>query len=180
MELEELVLGMTQATISKSSLQSKIREFIQDAITDYEATSQAVANAVTMYRRGIQTWIEEGKAEGPLEFKSRNKAVNNIINDTSRLTRDLLGYTVKCTSRKGGHTYEAFEYTSPPKSVTSPTPIISSSSTPKSTEFQIYEDMLKLHPNVVLKDLIGAHGYEKIGEMIVPILKKSMEDNQDD
>jgi hypothetical protein len=98
------------STIEGQKLQSMVREFIAERSTCSFPWHQieivdSVAEAVTEYRGHIQEWILEEEKER----QSRQKKVNNVINDISRICRELLNHSIICKSKKGGNVYEAVE-----------------------------------------------------------------------
>ena len=101
-----LAQAAAEALTGKVSLQSEIRKIV-DTHNDLGAASE-IADQMSEFRSASQTWIDQGgNAE---EVQSRQKQVNNVINDVSRICRQLIGKSIVCKSRKH-HTYEAVEPT---------------------------------------------------------------------
>lgn len=98
----ELVNSMTEAYRGGASLQSTVRTFIRENIDKpNEEVAGSIATVVTEYRRTVDSWIEEESLFGT-ELKAAIKKRDNIINDVSRICREMLGHSVVCTSRKKG------------------------------------------------------------------------------
>jgi uroporphyrinogen-III decarboxylase len=135
------------------------------------------------FRDEAQDWITNLSEDDAR--KARRKAVNNICNDVSRISRDLLGHTIRCTSRKGGYIYTATQY-EPVVSTTVEPSIAVSAVRALTTEV----DKLK-HELAGQKGLVGAyralmeapaalasrmiedHGREAAGQAMVAALKES-------
>lgn len=97
----ELVNSMTEAYRGGASLQSTVRTFIRENIdTPNEEVAGSIAMVLTEYRRTIDSWIKEEMDSMPLHAKIKKR--DNIINDVSRICREMLGHSVVCTSRKKG------------------------------------------------------------------------------
>ena len=96
------------AVMENSKMQEQIRTFIceeQEAGVDSATISFNVADVCTDFRAKIEPWLN---TEGGCR-KTRTKRVNNVINDISRISRELIGVSIRCASRKGGHLYVASE-----------------------------------------------------------------------
>ena len=97
------------AVMENSKMQEQIRDFITDKLGDAsfcpDAIACSVADVCTDFRAKIEPWLN---TEGACR-KTRTKRVNNVINDISRISRELIGVSIRCASRKGGHLYVASE-----------------------------------------------------------------------
>jgi len=82
------------------------------------ASVDEVAEGITAFRRRIEVeWLREQSDQA-----AARKRINNVINDVSRLARDLWGKSIVCASRKE-HVYVAVEPTErPEKPRSTPTP----------------------------------------------------------
>lgn len=114
-----LAQAAAESLTGKVSLQSEIRKIV-DTHNDLGAGNE-IADQMSEFRAVSQTWIDQGST--PEEVQSRQKQVNNVINDVSRICRQLIGKSIVCKSRKN-HTYEAVEpkprRTSIPTATTTP------------------------------------------------------------
>lgn len=98
----ELVTSMTEAYVRGASLQGTVRKFIrQNEAKLPNETAEEIATVVTEYRRTIDQMISDDGLTGP-DLKAAVKKRDNIINDVSRICRELLGQSIVCTSRKKG------------------------------------------------------------------------------
>lgn len=98
----ELVTSMTEAYVRGASLQGTVRKFIkQNEAKLPNETAEEIATVVTEYRRTIDQMIADDGLTGP-DLKAAVKKRDNIINDVSRICRELLGQSIVCTSRKKG------------------------------------------------------------------------------
>jgi len=170
-----------EAVMGNDKFQSYIRETIISAHSTsadklhgktYIATD--LAEKVTEFRRAIEPWVQD--PEFKHEVADRRKKVNNIINDTSRICRELLGFTVKCTSRKN-HLYSAEKVEVKAK----PTPIaeltvkegepITVGSVPYAVKRQIVIEALQENPSECIATLINEHGAEFVGKKVASLLR---------
>jgi hypothetical protein len=108
----DVVSSALDAVKGGAKLQSTLRTYIEECHEidwKHEITANAVASMCTTFHSKVSKWANAGEyEEGAIDsVKARRKAVNNIINDISRICRAELGHTIRCTSRKGGHVYTA-------------------------------------------------------------------------
>ena len=123
---------------SKGKLQETVREICdRHAPTD---SGQIIANEVSKFRADAADWIDKG------DVQARRKQVNNVINDISRICRELIGKSIVCVSRKGGHRYEAQEPKA--RAPATPTPTITVHGAPTTTKrsgSEIYREICDLN-----------------------------------
>ena len=101
---DDLTNSMVNSFNTGATLQSTVRDFIQTTVRDgYSGKDAAdrVAASVTDFRESIEPSILASTDQ-----KGMRKKRDNVINDVSRICRELLGYSIVCTSRKEG-IYEA-------------------------------------------------------------------------
>lgn len=113
MSADKLFEAMTNAYASGHSLQSTVRDYITlylDTGWRSETVAESIANTISDYRGSVDSKIE---AMMPMEKDDLRRAIkkrDNIINDVSRICREILGYSIVCKSRKHG-TYAIKENT---------------------------------------------------------------------
>lgn len=163
-----------EAVVSGNKFQTYVRGFITKVEGGYDTAATAVAVEVEEFRREVQPWIDE--ATGDIKA-DRRKKVNNIINDTARILREITGYTLKCTSRKN-HIYEAV--TPAPRSLSprlTPKPTViktvaeSPADVPHEIQKKIWEQWLNDSPNTILAELAQRHTPEWIAQKALEMLK---------
>jgi len=99
---------MVEGFMTGTKFQSKIRQFIAASSEEtYENIATDIAAIVTSYREKVDIILAEDT--DPSDLKSAIKKRDNIINDVSRLCKELLGYSIVCVSRKNGE-YKAIPY----------------------------------------------------------------------
>lgn len=101
---DDLTNSMVNSFNTGTTLQSTVRDFIQTTVHEgYSGKDAAdsVASSVTDFRESIEPTILASTDQ-----KGMRKKRDNVINDVSRICRELLGYSIVCTSRKEG-IYEA-------------------------------------------------------------------------
>jgi len=102
-----VVASMVEGFMTGTKFQSKIRQYIDyNREETKEDVVNAISNIVTSYREKVDAVLMD---TDPSELKSAIKKRDNIINDVSRLCRELLGYSIVCVSRKKGE-YKAIPY----------------------------------------------------------------------
>ena len=167
-----------EAVMGNDKFQSYVRETIIAAHTDSSSsrvnTAIELADKVTEFRRAIEPWVQDPKFKH--EVADRRKKVNNIINDTARICRELLGYTIKCTSRKN-HQYgvDRIEVKAKPMPtdalpVTEGEPI-TVGAVPYAVKRQIVIEALQETPRECISTLINEHGAEVVGKMVASLLR---------
>jgi len=105
---ENVVKSMVEGFMTGTKFQSKIRQFIAASSEEtYENIATDIAAIVTSYREKVDIILAEDT--DPSDLKSAIKKRDNIINDVSRLCKELLGYSIVCVSRKNGE-YKAIPY----------------------------------------------------------------------
>ena len=93
----------------------KVQTAVRDYLADPEMTMDGRLSAICSEVEAFKTWAEDHHIDNDPE---KRKAVNNIINDISRICRKQEGVSIVCTQRKGGYVYEAKTVT--PKTSISP------------------------------------------------------------
>jgi hypothetical protein len=111
MNRTEVINSMIEGFQSGAKFQSRIRTFINEEKNTRlpGEVADTVAEIVTEYRQAADEIIERMSEE---EQVIATKKRDNIINDVSRICRDLLEYSIVCRSRKNG-TYAAKPWTKP-------------------------------------------------------------------
>jgi hypothetical protein len=105
---ENVVKSMVEGFMTGTKFQSKIRQFITASSEEtYENIATDIAAIVTSYREKVDIILAEDT--DPSDLKSAIKKRDNIINDVSRLCKEILGYSIVCVSRKNGE-YKAIPY----------------------------------------------------------------------
>lgn len=119
MSHEVIVKSMIDAAMVGTSFQSAIRQFINDSISSctHEFVAGRIAEICAAFKK-------ESKEKETLIYNKEDqelfrKRVNNIINDVSRICREMIGYLIVNTKRtKGVYEYAAVKYEKPEKVVT--------------------------------------------------------------
>lgn len=169
-----------EAVMGNDKFQTYVRTFITSHSSDVglSCCADTVAVEIGNFRGAIEPWVQEGETRK--EVNDRRKKVNNIINDTSRISRELLGFTIKCTSRKNHH-YEAVLPAPRSKSESSeyvpPTPfkIITASNVPADVKLDIVLKTIDEEPNWLLGKLLEKHGGAHIGGEVARILREGLD-----
>ena len=172
MNIDDLVKAMAEAGVSKGTLQSSIRTFITEADDFDGVVAGEIAKALSIYRTKAEKWIHAEDDLGTISM--RRKITNNICNDVSRISRELLGHTIKCTSRKDGHVYTSSPYLPPAKT----TPKTGGVRIGLEEEIKYLRDQIEKLKNMtcdapqkVCEELVLIHGREKAGQIMVDVLK---------
>ena len=121
MNRTEVINSMIEGFQSGAKFQSRIRTFInEECFTRFPGeVADTVAEIVTEYRQAADEIIERMNME---EKIVATKKRDNIINDVSRICRELLEHSIVCRSRKNG-TYAAKPWSKPePKEKAAETP----------------------------------------------------------
>lgn len=100
METHDISVVAMEALNGGTSLQAVIRNKLSEDI-DTLANVSEIANSISIFRNEAETVIEAS-----LDMPRTRKAVNNIVNDVSRIVRELTGYSIKLKTRKGGYKYQ--------------------------------------------------------------------------
>jgi hypothetical protein len=179
--INEIVDNAMNALESGSKIQTSVRGFLEDSPLEPYSKSQIVAQAMSEFRTRAEDWINSQ----PDEFlKENRKKANNIVNDVSRICRNSVGYSIKCSKRAPDYEYTVEPWFKPTPAVSNN----SSSVTPSVThtpamdivmtgvgDFTI-EEIERMHtqildwedafniPMKMLNRLINHHGREAIGK----------------
>lgn len=169
-----------EAVMGNDKFQTYVRTFITSHSSDVglSCCADTVAVEIGNFRGAIEPWVQEGETRA--EVNDRRKKVNNIINDTSRISRELLGFTIKCTSRKNHH-YEAV--LPAPRSKSEPSEllpgkplVITKDMVPESVRLDIIVEgintTIKENPDWLVERLIDEHGPSAIGVEVARILRE--------
>jgi len=181
-----------EALKAGSGFQSEIRGFINHLVDDggygNESAAVAVANEVSTFRDLAQAWIDTD----PSEKKARTKQTNNICNDVSRITRGMLGYTIKCTQKKPWYVYTATEWTKPERSTTSLTAPVSAASVADTeiddlkAEIETLKEVRNRYrelwksPESIIKQAVEDYDAEVIGRALIEKITKDAALDSDD
>lgn len=163
-----------------SGFQSIVRDYIErrqaTCLTGEIARDIAdlVSEFKSHHKEHAKTLWPDQKDPG---FSSYNKAVNNIINDISRICREELGFSIVCTSRKSS-IYQAMtpKPRKPSVKVTGAPAVekhLRELSETESVDAVI--KMIRERPTNVLTALINHHGWETVGKLVVPLMQKAKE-----
>lgn len=107
--------------------------------------------------------------------KATEKIVNNIINDVSRICREITGYSIKLKSRKGGYKYEPVKYEPRTSTRTSTIKAEVSPYIPVGVAIdkEIATAFIKDNPRTAIDILITHCGIETASEFFLEELKKA-------
>ena len=177
-------------------------------VTIMEAAMKAAQGAGTVQAAVRETFTSQGVVDGlktvcsaVAEFKTEmdtkdvdKKVVNNIINDISRISREVTGLSIVLKSRKGGFVYSARSpkprATKPKATLTPPASVgpVFGAAEKDLLEKRIrdLEDDLALsitsqleaerrpveQPYEVLQQMLDRFGEDKMGEMVIDIIRK--------
>ena len=111
-DVKSLANDAVEATVSGAKFQKNTRLFIDERISDgwdRSRIAHSLSNMLDLYRDTMEAWIHEDEDN----VQMRRKVVNNVVNDVSRLSRQELGFTIKCVSRKPSYIYEATPWEAP-------------------------------------------------------------------
>lgn len=96
-----------EALDGRSNLQKEVRDIIDsykgdnpDNYKDYALID--IAEQVSEFKADA---MAKCTVEPGVVSKEDNKKINNVINDISRITREILGHSIVLKSRKGGYVY---------------------------------------------------------------------------
>lgn len=181
--INEIVDSAMNALESGSKIQTSVRGFLEDSRLEPYDKSLIVAQAMSEFRTRAEDWINSQ----PDEFlKENRKKANNIVNDVSRICRNSVGYSIKCSKRAPDYEYTAEPWFKPTpavsnnsSSVTSSVTITNTTGTDKvmtgvgdftieeielmHTQILDWEDSFNI-PMKMLNRLINHHGREAIGK----------------
>lgn len=127
-EGDSLATAMWSSYRSTSTVQGFIREElkkVEEESTCLDEVMNNICGAVAAFKTATEDQIE-GIAHDKELVKLRRKQANNVINDVSRICREVVGQTVKLKSRKHGYNYtyaevpDDFKGTPPTKAFTPP------------------------------------------------------------
>lgn len=134
-----------------------IRNAVKDMLQHYvdpETAASAVASELQDWRREKQQFLDTLSGD---ELVSQRKAVNNAVGYVNTCSKEILGYSIKCTSRKP-HVYEIEAYAPKAKEEKSE----SSDENAELADAAAQELPLEL----VIAALIKQHGVEKFMEAV--------------
>ena len=152
----------------KNTLQTEVREVLASGTSD--CTLPIICSEVQIFKKEAN---EKQLSLTPEASKIFQKTVNNIINDISRICREVTGKSIVCTSRKEA-TYDARE--PKPRKVAAKTEtrdVGTIRTVHDSTDIlETVETFTKHHPTVVLGILAQKMGRERLGKEVVELLKR--------
>lgn len=114
--IEDLLDGMHEAAKGGRTVQSRVRDLIASRIPSEPAEDIAncIASAIGVFKTS-----QEGDIVASFSKEERGparKVTNNIINDVSRIVREVLGYSIVNKKRtKGVYDYEAVWHVPTPR-----------------------------------------------------------------
>jgi len=156
----QLAIDMVDGLASSTSIQEGVRNTLEVAGTVSQGLDTVCA-AVAEFKG----YTEENMPEDAMEAQGHRKRVNNLINDVSRICREMTGKSIRCTSRKGGYVYEALEpapRTSKtiPAEWTTPTPafVEDDDRSPLGYDQDYIKQQIKSHPLSVLDTMLDVLG----------------------
>jgi hypothetical protein len=156
------------------SFSKYMTEIMNDDSDDTDNLLSYLTQTCAEFKADSEKWLES--FEDPSEVKIYRKKANNILNDISRTCRKELGYTIKCTSRKGGYVYAATEVPPvSPKTMYSVADTIVSI-TPDYTEALSGKDVTLSSLDADISTLIVRHGLEVVAQVCITALKEAEED----
>ena len=158
-----------EAVLGNDKFQTYVRDYIKSELSDKTqmTVAEELAAEVAEFRRAIDAWVQDAATKA--EFVDRRKKVNNIINDTSRICRELLGFSIKCTSRKN-HAYDCVP--APEKVKKEPKSEHSEIAPPEVDKDAIIMEAIKETPNELIRALVIVHGAEAIGTKVAALLRE--------
>lgn len=98
---ESFLEAAQQSTHNSQKLQQLVRKEL--TIVNESQALKNIADAVSLFKVTQENSLQ-GKTLSSEELKDARKSVNNVINDVSRICREVSGMSIVCTSRKN-HTY---------------------------------------------------------------------------
>lgn len=173
-------MSLSAAAIEAVKNNASVQQEVRDIIANYNGPETLIAKEITIFRRDIEGWIDQ--ASGSAETKLRRKQVNNIINDVSRICRELIGKSIVCTSRKN-HTYEAKEPVARTTRAKTPSPVLATNSPitadddaetclqtirmlPKGVQSDIRRGLVLDNPEAAMNTLMQELGADKFMEIV--------------
>ena len=169
----QLAIDMMDGLTSATSIQKSVRDTLESALS-VNTGLREVCGAVAEFK----TYTEEHMPTDAIDAQGQRKRVNNLINDVSRICREVTGKSIRCTSRKGGYVYEALEPAPRPKKYTIGVkfgePVPAEWSTPVDLELGSYDqdyikEQVRNHPLSVLDtmlDVLGDRFTETLREVV--------------
>ncbi len=161
----ELLESMLDMTDRKETFQKLIRDMFNSDKPTSEILEE-IASTVGEFKRAS---------------KFPDKVTNNIINDVSRICRETAGYSIVCTSRKGGHVYSAVKKEKKERTVkkkewtvTTDAPAV------VIDESVIVSRFITDNPEAAIELLILYHGTDCIGKLFLDVAKKHEAVERDD
>jgi hypothetical protein len=170
---ERLATEMGESLNTGLSLQASIRGIVGDPSLLISETLDILSEACGIFKAASE---ESLLLSIDLEYCSAaRKKANNIINDISRIARKELGYSIKCTSRKGGHVYGSFVAPiTPPKGITDHDDLAARIREIKPTP--VFHEQPSLHDlSTMISTLIGIHGIDDVGQTCISALNEAKE-----
>lgn len=147
--INNLYNSMTEAFTNGRTVQTAVREFINDNRHNTPETAELIAETISQWRQTNNNIIESD---------DHRKVINNIINDVSRICKKEISYKIVCKSRKE-HVYVA-------EPVEAKEPVIETETAPTEIPFEV-----ELPLEVILAQLMDKHGDEAVGSAVAALLK---------
>jgi hypothetical protein len=154
-----------EALTSGASVQAEVRDIL--AKTDETTALVIISTQLAQFRTDVEHIVNS--SDDP---SSVRKKANNIVNDVSRICREVTGKSIVCTSRKGGnYVYEA--KTPTPRATPSPARIVppvepvynKQVSLSDFDAYEVVQHCVSLVPQSVLTEIIRKYGNDKFLEM---------------
>ena len=100
--MEDLFDAACNAVVHGSNVQQTVRDMLADPEMSVDDRLHVVCHEMGKFK----DWSEDAFVFGD---KDKRKAVNNVINDVSRICRNTHNKSIRCIRRKGGHVYDAVD-----------------------------------------------------------------------
>jgi len=189
MSIKNIVESAHGALKGGANVQKSVREALVEGDKPMNEVLDDIAVAVSIFKEGSEDQLEH---IGDLDVKKYRKQVNNIINDISRIVREATGRSIVLKSRKGGYVYTHEEAKVPRPRAPRTTltgvggPRRSASASAADTvamdelrgqltlvmgKLKALEDDFKNDPHAIIWRLLGNHGADKVGSVVVECLK---------
>ena len=171
--MTDVVDSAVAALCTGVAFQTTIRAYLD---TTPFTSSGAKAEYLALICESFKTRSEKLvlSADTPEEGKLLRKKANNVVNDISRISRAETGHTIKCVSRKDGYKYKATEIMVKPIRVRGAI-AEATSMMDKLIKANPWDELFANQPKELLKMLVQKHGGDKIGSLVVEVLKETPE-----